>query len=243
MIKWGGILKYLLIDERMRDVEKQTLKNLGYELIEIKKSTNVYPEISSHVDIFACKVKDKIVVEKHIYDILKNKFKRKIIKGDSTVQNVYPNDINYNVCIVGNKAIHNFKYTDSKIISELNKNNFELINVKQGYSNCSIAVIDENSIILSDKGLYNSLKNRGIDMLFLDYIHNIKLLNENGEYSQKNGFIGGAVSRIGDNIVVFGDLDKIDYDGKIKGFIKKRNLNIIDFKRLDVIDYGGVIET
>lgn len=236
-------MKYLLIDERMRDVEKQTLKNLGYELIEIKKSTNVYPEISSHVDIFACKVKDKIVVEKHIYDILKNKFKRKIIKGDSTVQNVYPNDINYNVCIVGNKAIHNFKYTDSKIISELNKNNFELINVKQGYSNCSIAVIDENSIILSDKGLYNSLKNRGIDMLFLDYIHNIKLLNENGEYSQKNGFIGGAVSRIGDNIVVFGDLDKIDYDGKIKGFIKKRNLNIIDFKRLDVIDYGGVIET
>lgn len=236
-------MKYLLIDERMRDVEKQTLKNLGYELIEIKKSTNVYPEISSHVDIFACKVKDKIVVEKHIYDILKNKFKREIIKGDSTVQNVYPNDINYNVCIVGNKAIHNFKYTDSKIISELNKNNFELINVKQGYSNCSIAVIDENSIILSDKGLYNSLKNRGIDMLFLDYIHNIKLLNENGEYSQKNGFIGGAVSRIGDNIVVFGDLDKIDYDGKIKGFIKKRNLNIIDFKRLDVIDYGGVIET
>lgn len=236
-------MKYLLIDERMRDVEKQTLKNLGYELIEIKKSTNVYPEISSHVDIFACKVKDKIVVEKHIYDILKNKFKRKIIKGDSTVQNVYPNDINYNVCIVGNKAIHNFKYTDSKIISELNKNNFELINVKQGYSNCSIVVIDENSIILSDKGLYNSLKNRGIDMLFLDYIHNIKLLNENGEYSQKNGFIGGAVSRIGDNIVVFGDLDKIDYDGKIKGFIKKRNLNIIDFKRLDVIDYGGVIET
>ena len=236
-------MKYLLIDERMRDVEKQTLKNLGYELMEIKKSTNVYPEISSHVDFFACKVKDKIVVEKHIYDILKNKFKRKIIKGDSTVQNVYPNDINYNVCIVGNKAIHNFKYTDSKIISELNKNNFELINVKQGYSNCSIVVIDENSIILSDKGLYNSLKNRGIDMLFLDYIHNIKLLNENGEYSQKNGFIGGAVSRIGDNIVVFGDLDKIDYDGKIKGFIKKRNLNIIDFKRLDVIDYGGVIET
>lgn len=37
--------------------EKQTLKNLGYELIEIKKSTNVYPEISSHVDIFACKIK------------------------------------------------------------------------------------------------------------------------------------------------------------------------------------------
>ena len=237
---------YLVIDERMRSIEKENLKGLGYKLIKIKKSTNVYPEISSHVDIFACKVKDKIIVEKSAYKMLKNKLNNDeniLISGETMISYDYPNDIKYNVCIVGNKAIHNFKYTDSKIISELNKNNFELINVKQGYSNCSIAVIDENSIILSDKGLYNSLKNRGIDMLFLDYIPNIKLLNENGEYSQKNGFIGGAISRIGDNIVVFGDLDKIDYDGKIKGFIKKRNLNIIDFKRLDVIDYGGVIET
>ena len=174
----------------MRDVEKQTLKNLGYELIEIKKSINVYPEISSHVDIFACKVKDKIIVEKSAYKMLKNKLNNDeniLISGEKMISYDYPNDIKYNVCIVGNKAIHNFKYTDSKIISELNKNNFELINVKQGYSNCSISVIDEKSIILSDRGLYNNLKNSGLDILFLDYIPNIKLFDENGEYSQKNG--------------------------------------------------------
>ena len=236
---------YLVIDERMRSIEKENLKGLGYKLIKIKKSTNVYPEISSHVDIFACKVKDKIIVEKSAYKMLKNKLNNDeniLISGETMISYDYPNDIKYNVCIVGNKAIHNFKYTDSKIISELNKNNFELINVKQGYSNCSIAVIDENSIILSDKGLYNSLKNRGIDMLFLDYIPNIKLLNENGEYSQKNGFIGGAISRIGDNIVVFGDLDKIDYNNKIRNFIKKKNLNIKEFTGINVVDYGGIME-
>lgn len=245
MIKWGGILKYLLIDERMRDVEKQTLKNLGYELIEIKKSINVYPEISSHVDIFACKVKDKIIVEKSAYKMLKNKLNNDeniLISGEKMISYDYPNDIKYNVCIVGNKAIHNFKYTDSKIISELNKSNFEIINVKQGYSNCSISVIDEKSIILSDRGLYNNLKNSGLDILFLDYIPDIKLFDENGEYSQKNGFIGGAISRIGDNIVVFGDIDKIDYYCNIRKFIESRNLKIIDFEGLDVIDYGGVIE-
>ena len=238
-------MKYLLIDERMRDVEKQTLKNLGYELIEIKKSINVYPEISSHVDIFACKVKDKIIVEKSAYKMLKNKLNNDeniLISGEKMISYDYPNDIKYNVCIVGNKAIHNFKYTDSKIISELNKNNFELINVKQGYSNCSISVIDEKSIMLSDRGLYNNLKNSGLDILFLDYIPNIKLFDENGEYSQKNGFIGGAISRIGDNIVVFGDIDKIDYYCNIRKFIESRNLKIIDFEGLDVIDYGGVIE-
>ena len=234
---------YLLIDERMRSIEKETLKSLGYELIEVKKSEKVYPEISSHVDIFACKVKDKIIAEEHIYNILKDNLKGNIIiQGDSTIQNVYPNDIKYNVCIVGNKAIHNFKYTDSKIISELNKDNLELINVKQGYSNCSIAVIDENSIILSDKGLYNNLKKSGLDILFLDYIPDIKLFGANGEYSKKNGFIGGAISRIGDSIVVFGDLNKIDCYGDIRKFIEERKLNIIDFNGLDVVDYGGVIE-
>ena len=238
-------MKYLLIDERMRDVEKQTLKNLGYELIEIKKSINVYPEISSHVDIFACKVKDKIVVEKSAYKMLKNKLNNDeniLISGETMISYDYPNDIKYNVCMVGNKAIHNFKYTYSKIISELNKSNFEIINVKQGYSNCSIAVIDEKSIILSDRGLYNNLKNSGLDILFLDYIPDIKLFDENGEYSQKNGFIGGAISRIDENIVVFGDLDKIDYYGNIRNFIESRNLKIIDFEGLDVVDYGGVIE-
>lgn len=245
MIKWGGILKYLLIDERMRDVEKQTLKNLGYELIEIKKSINVYPEISSHVDIFACKVKDKIIIEKSAYKMLKNKLNNDeniLISGKTMISYDYPNDIKYNVCIVGNKAIHNFKHTDSKITQELEKNNFEIINVKQGYSNCSIAVIDEKSIILSDRGLYNNLKNSGLDILFLDYIPDIKLFDENGEYSQKNGFIGGAISRIGDNIVVFGDLDKIDYYCNIRKFIESKNLKIIDFEGLDVVDYGGVIE-
>ena len=238
-------MKYLLIDERMRDVEKQTLKNLGYELIEIKKSTNVYPEISSHVDIFACKVKDKIIVEKSAYKMLKNKLNNDeniLISGKTMISYDYPNDIKYNVCIVGNKAIHNFKHTDSKITQELEKNNFEIINVKQGYSNCSIAVIDEKSIILSDRGLYNNLKNSGLDILFLDYIPDIKLFDENGEYSQKNGFIGGAISRIGDNIVVFGDLDKIDYYCNIRKFIESRNLKIIDFEGLDVVDYGGAIE-
>ena len=237
-------MRYLLIDERMRNIEKQTLKNLGYKLIEIKKSTKVYPEISSHVDIFACKVKNKIIAEKSFYNILKSKVKNNeiLISGDTTISFDYPNDIKYNVCIVGNKAIHNFKYTDSKLAQELNKNNFELINVKQGYSNCSIAVIDENSIILNDRGLYNTLKNSSLDILFLDYIPDIKLFDENGKKSKKNGFIGGAISRIGDNVVVFGDLDKIDCYEKIRNFIKKRDLNIIEFKKLDVVDYGGAIE-
>lgn len=66
-------MKYLIIDKRMREIEKNFLKNLGYELIELEKSENVYPEISSHVDIFCCRIDDTLIIEKSQYEYIKNK--------------------------------------------------------------------------------------------------------------------------------------------------------------------------
>ena len=70
----------------------------------------------------------------------------------------------------------------------------------------------------------------------------IKLFNGN-KYSDKKGFIGGCISSLGESIIVFGDLNKIDADGRIREFITSKNLNIIEFEGLDVIDYGGIIWT
>ena len=67
--------KYVIIDCRMRQIEKDFFKCLGYNIIEIKKSENVYSEISSHVDIFACKKKDKVIVEKSQYENIKSQFR------------------------------------------------------------------------------------------------------------------------------------------------------------------------
>ena len=47
----------LIIDKRMREIEKNKLKELGYELLEINSNKILYPEISSHVDIFCTKIK------------------------------------------------------------------------------------------------------------------------------------------------------------------------------------------
>lgn len=236
-------MKYLIIDERMRNIEKEKLRSLGYNLIEIKANKKAYAEIFSHPDIFVCKIDKKLIVEKSQYENINQSIKQNnlIEQGGEEISKDYPDDIKYNVCLIGKKAIHNFKYTDSKIKQELIKQNYELINVKQGYTNCSISVIDENSIIISDKGLYDTLKNKNIDILFLNYEPDIKLL-KNEEYSNKKGFVGGAISRIGNNIVVFGDLDKIDQNKNIRNFIEKRNLKIIEFKGQDVLDYGGIIE-
>ena len=233
----------LIIDNRMRKIEKNKLKELGYELIEINSNRTVYSEISSHVDIFCTKIKNNLIIEDSQYNLIKENINReiKVIKGTTKIENRYPTDIKYNVCIVGDYAIHNFSYTDKKIYEILKKENYNLINVKQGYSKCSIAVIDENSIITADEGIYNTLKQYNFDILFVDYNLNIKLLNEK-EYSPMKGFIGGAISRIGNNIFISGDIEKIDNNKTIKKFIQKKGLGVISFNNLEVIDYGGIIE-
>lgn len=238
-------MEYILIDKRMRNIEKNTLKYLGYNLIKIEKSNNVYSEISSHVDIFTAKVGDTLVVEKSKYEELTymlKKSKFNIISGKDEVEMTYPEDIKYNVCIIGNYAVHNFKYTDKILLKILKENGYELINVEQGYTNCSIAVVDDNSVITTDRKIAEKLIANNISVLLLDYIPDIKLKDEYGHYSNMTGFIGGAIGKVDNNIIVFGDLNKIDKDNKIRNFIKMRKLNIIDFKGLDVIDYGGIVE-
>lgn len=232
------IRKKVIIDNRMRKVEKDMLYDMGYEIIEIQTSEKVYTEISSHVDIFACKVGKNIILEpSHNIQKISN-----IIYGKEKIGLKYPADIKYNVCIIGKKAIHNLEQTDEILKQELIKNGYELINTTQGYTNCSIVVIDDNSAIVTDKGLFKILEKHGIETLYIPEQLDIKLLKDN-EYSEKKGFIGGCICRIGDKIIVFGDLDKIDYAKKIRKFIQRKNREIIEFKGLDVIDYGGLIET
>lgn len=234
-------MKILIVDCRMRKIEKDKLKKLGFELIEIKPSKNVYEEISSHVDIFTCKIGNTIIIEPSQYAQIIDKIENKNIKkGREKVSSKYPEDIKYNVCIIGKKAIHNFKFTDLSVKEELEAHNYELIPTTQGYTNCSIAVIDDNSAIVTDKGLYKILQKHNIDVLCIKE-PDIKLLTQNG-ISNKKGFIGGAITRIEDKIIVTGDLRKIDIEGKIREFIERKNLKIIDFNDLDVIDYGGILE-
>ena len=236
--------KYIFIDERMRDIEKDYFIRNGYTLIEIPKSKEVYNEISSHVDIFCSKINNKLFLEPTLYSyILKNGYKiENSIEGNIKVKSEYPYDIAYNVCQIGGNVIHNFNYTDSKLLEYINEKNLNKINIKQGYSNCSIAVIDENSAIVTDKKIANILNNNNIEVLCLEEELDIKLLNEDGTFSKMKGFIGGCITRLENKIVIFGDIDRFKQSKMIKEFINKRGLEIIDFKGYHIIDYGSLVD-
>ena len=159
--------KYIVIDSRMRKVEKEYFKSLGYRIINIQTSKNVYDEISYHVDIFCCKIKDKVVLEPSVYKYLKEEKNdlKNIICGKNIVSSKYPLDVLYNVCCIGENIIHNFKYTDEKILEIVQNEKLNMININQGYSNCSIAVIDDNSVVVTDKKIAEKLIENDIPII------------------------------------------------------------------------------
>ncbi len=168
----------IIVDSRMREAEKKYLSCFG-DLIQLLPQDSVYEEISGHPDIFFCKLNNVLFVspnvnisnfenftfntdthiqKKHDFDannssnLLKSKFENNIwIKqGREKVSAKYPQDVKYNICQVGNFVIHNFDFTDKEILKYINENNLKKINIKQGYSNCSISVISNNACITSD---------------------------------------------------------------------------------------------
>lgn len=138
----------LIIDCRMRKEEKDYISKFG-EIIEITQVENIYEEISSHPDIFICKLNNQIILSKNLekYNNINIKYAE---IGNEYIESSYPNDIKYNVCQIGNNVVHDFRYTDKKVKELIEKFGLNKIQVKQGYSNCSISVINENACITSD---------------------------------------------------------------------------------------------
>ncbi len=220
-----------LVDERIREEEfSYLLEKLKLDVILIEPSEYVYPEISGHSDIFYAKIDGKIYCAPNAKYIETN-----FIIGKEPVKYTYPDDVKYNVCQIG-KYVIGSKYVDEKIKDKVN------VFVKQGYTKCNIAVTGDNSCITSDVGIYEKLKNLGMDVLLLK-TDNIGLINKDHLLSEMHGFIGGASAVINDTFVLFGDIDYLSEENRnnLLEHIKRHNLKFKDFKYLKIMDYGGVI--
>lgn len=234
-----GYLSLAIVDKRITSNMKKSLNTNLITIVESPKCTNTYGAINYHPDISVCKLDyNNIIVAPNVYDYYKEvlaKYHFNVIKGNSIIEMKYPHNIQYNVCIFGQYAIHNFDYTDKHILDYLNKNNFTKIHVRQGYAKCSVCIVDDSSIITSDVGIYNKVKEYDIDCLLIEKGH-IDLFELN------YGFIGGCSGLIShDKLAFFGDVTKHpDYD-KINDFVSKRNIEIVSLSNENLLDLGSII--
>ena len=190
--------------------------------------------VSNHIDTQIAHIGDnKFVVSPHLFNhysfVLPDAF---LIKGESVLCGTYPDDAAYNVASIGKYLIHNLKYTDKIILSETKK---EKIQVSQGYSKCSICIVDENSVITEDAGIARTLERHNIDVL---KISAGDILLPDLEY----GFLGGASGKLSKNILAFaGDITSHRDYRRIRDFCLKRNVEPVSLCDGKLTDIGSII--
>ena len=214
-------MKNIYLSEKTNPVLIEYLQAGGWKIHPVTGAPEMDSHISTHPDIYMCKlgVRDS----------------DPIFFGDSSrLRGRYPSDIPYNAACTGKYFIHNLRFTDRKLLETAEKCGFSLVNTRQGYSRCSLAVIAENSIITSDEGSAKALTAKGLDVLLIRSGY-IKL----PPYDY--GFIGGCCGRVGDEIIFNGNLSAHPDFQLMESFILSRGLSLKFFEEYELEDTGSII--
>lgn len=231
---------HCFIDYRATIEELNNLLKLNIKPILVPKCNSVYEAINGHPDIQLNILKNnspnKVILQKEISEDFKNiliKNNINFIISKSTLSSKYPKDIILNSLILENYFIHTLKYSDENLLHSQEPKIH--INVRQGYTKCSILPVREKALITSDKGIFESLKDYGFDILLLP----------SGDIllpSLSYGFIGGVGGMISnDKMAFFGELDNYNWGDEVKKFLFKYDVSPIALRRGKLIDRGSLL--
>ena len=126
--------------------------------------------------------------------------------------------------------------TVSKDVLEFAYNNdYIIINVKQGYSRCSICVINENSIITDDKSIFTAAGN---------FLNDAELISKGSILlnGYNYGFIGGCCGKLSKNEIGFNGMIESHKDyKKIIDILSRNNIKCTELCKTRLTDIGGII--
>lgn len=215
-------MPHCIVDCRTSEKELYSLSTLGIEPLLCPKCDSLYSAISSHPDIqIFIAAKGNLIVQKNIENSFLNlliSLVNKVTLSKASLSCDYPHDIILNCFILGDLFVHNLNYTDDKIIQSLGSS-IRKVHVKQGYTKCSTAIINNESVITNDTGIAKALQKEKVDVL---YLPPGDIILEDMNY----GFIGGCCGLLDEkNIAFFGSLDKYMYGKEVKEFLKKHKVD------------------
>lgn len=238
MLFYGGLPldKVFIVDYRITKEEYSNLKLFSDNIILCPRYEKLYDAIDGHVDIQVHIIDNNcVVVHKDMKESFIISLKNHGISVDYTekyLEGKYPHNIHLNGLNLKRYFVHNISYTDPVLLQAVKDK--ILINVKQGYTKCSVAVVNDEAVITSDKKIYSKLLEKSLDVLLVP-VGNIIL--EGLDY----GFIGGTCGKIDDNTLGFyGSLDNYKYGEMVKRFLEKHNVKPYYLSSGKLIDRGSI---
>lgn len=227
---------YAITDFRIFKEEKDNLIKLGYHVITCPPCSNLYDSVCGHPDMMIHFIdKENVILHKDIENNFINFFKNlkfNVFLSNKSLETKYPNNIGLNAVNLKNYFIHNIHHTDSILLNMITDK--KLLNVKQGYTKCSTAIVNDNAIITSDIGIANAARSENIDVLLLTPGD---IILPGLDY----GFIGGCCGLLDENrLAFFGNLNHYAYGKEILEFLYKYDVEPIYLRKGKLIDRGSL---
>ncbi len=230
-------LKLALVDFRISQEELRALENLNCIVMKCPPCNKLYDAVCGHPDMLLTVISNnKLIVHPDMntdfINVLKNKYNISFMYSNNRLTDKYPYDIFLNAVNLDNYFIHALKYTDKKLLNLVSHKN--LINVKQGYTKCSTAIINEKALITTDKSIYSALSHDDLDVLLLP----------SGDINLPGldyGFIGGTCGLLDTkHLVFYGSLNQYKFKDDILNFLDKHNITPIYLSNTTLTDRGSI---
>ena len=226
----------VLVDCRIKKESMDELNRMGVTVYKSTLIKSLYDEISGHPDIQIHFINNKAICapEAYNYYCSLNIENLELICGSSELKSEYPLDIAYNVCSLGKYVICRPLCTATEILSEYHNLKKEILITKQGYAKCSICVVNDESAITADEGIYKLLNNHEINVL--------KIRKGHIELNNMEGFIGGASGLIDERTLCFnGNLKTHPDYHNIVDFCNNVNVDVVSLNNGPLKDVGSIL--
>ena len=229
----------VLLGDRYRDKLDGALIKHGLRPIYVPDNPYVDERLSGHADLSVLHLGENRLV---LAPFLKNSnFSKRInelgseISFSDTQMRAYPFDSTLNICICGEVFFCNPKSVDRACVDILGMRGVEPLSVKQGYTKCAVCVVDESSIITSDRGIHTAAEKAGFASLLIKEGH-IEL--EGFPY----GFIGGSSFKISAGELAFtGSINDHPDAGIIFDFLESRGIEPVFLTDDTIFDVGSIL--
>lgn len=232
--------KIIILGKKYCQLLEAPLINLGIDPLFVPDNPHVDPRLSGHADLSVLHTGgNRLWLAPHFKETL---FAEQLyhlgfqVNFPSAKQSsVYPEDAQLNICICGKHAICNRKNVPKEIIDVIRDHDLRLIDCRQGYSKCSVCVVDREAIITADRGVELAARKAGLEVLLIEP----SCIALNGF---PYGFIGGASFKISEGKLAFtGTLDMHKSKNDILNFLKSRQIEPIFLTDRPIFDIGSGI--
>jgi hypothetical protein len=228
-----------IVDGRIAQELERSLYNLGIQTIKTSRIEGLYEAVAYHPDLQLLHLGDNRVIiapnveNRFVYEL--EALGTKVVIGRKNIGKAYPENIAYNAARIGNRLFCKLAATDESILKWSSELGLELVDIKQGYSKCSICIFDENGLATSDKGIIKAGRVKGIDCLEI----------ESGEIELEGldyGFIGGASGFLSNSLLGFyGNIALNSNYEELKTFGEKFGKSLYSLGKNILKDYGTFI--